>query len=96
MTTIRKTYSRDFKIKAVELGKQRGNSAAVAKELGIREQMLYKWKVLYEQGKLTPVKLIEKSKEELEIARLRKALKEAELERDILKKAVGIFTKSEP
>ncbi|MCW5907219.1 MAG: IS3 family transposase [Chitinophagales bacterium] len=86
MTTIRKTYTRDFKIKAVELSKQRGNAAAVAKELGIREQMLYKWKVLYEQGKLMPEKVSEKSKEELEIARLRKALKEAELERDIFKK----------
>lgn len=95
MTKIRKTYSHDFKIKAVELSKQRGNAAAVAKELGIKEQILYKWRVLYEQEKLTPVKVNEKSKEELEIARLRKALKEAELERDILKKAVGIFTKND-
>jgi transposase-like protein len=35
MTTLRKTYSQEFKVKAVELSKQRGNASAVAKELGI-------------------------------------------------------------
>lgn len=33
--------------------------------------------------------------EQKEIAELKKALKEAEIERDILKKAVGIFSKSD-
>ena len=33
--------------------------------------------------------------EEKEIARLKKALKEAELERNILKKAIGIFSVSD-
>ena len=33
--------------------------------------------------------------EQREIAQLKKALKEAETERDILKKAVGIFSKSD-
>ncbi|EID72445.1 transposase-like protein [Imtechella halotolerans K1] len=33
--------------------------------------------------------------EEKEIARLKKALKEAELERDILKKAISIFSASD-
>jgi transposase len=32
---------------------------------------------------------------EKEIARLQKALKEAEMERDILKKAISIFSKSD-
>lgn len=33
--------------------------------------------------------------EQREIAQLKKALKEAEIERDILKKAVSIFSKSD-
>ena len=33
--------------------------------------------------------------EQKEIARLKKQLKDAELERDILKKAIGIFSKSD-
>lgn len=36
-----------------------------------------------------------KSKEEMEIARLKKELYETKLERDILKKAVGIFSTSD-
>ena len=35
------------------------------------------------------------SEEQMEIRRLKKALKNAELERDILKKAVGIFSKGD-
>jgi transposase-like protein len=37
----------------------------------------------------------EKSNDELEIIRLRKALHEAQIERDILKKAVCIYTKND-
>jgi transposase len=95
MTTIRKMYSRDFKLKAVELIKERGNASSVAKELGIGVTMLYKWQSANEHGKLSDVGLKEKSAEEQEIIRLRKALQEAQIERDILKKAVGIFTKND-
>jgi transposase len=91
MTQSRKKYSQEFKIKAVELSHQRGNATEVANELGIRVAMLYKW----QHGKLSTNAVKVKSSEELEIIRLRKALKDAELERDILKKAVGIFTKSD-
>ena len=95
MTRIRKTYSSDYKIKAVELSKQRGNTAAVARELGITVKMLYNWMKKAEVGNLSVESSRTKSKEEQEITQLRKALKNAELERDILKKAVGIFTKSD-
>jgi transposase len=95
MTRIRKTYSNYYKIKAVELSKQRGNATAVAQELGIPVKMLYNWIKKAELGKLSIESGKAKSKEELEIIQLRKALKNAELERDILKKAVGIFTKSD-
>jgi transposase len=95
MTRIRKTYSNDYKIKAVELSKQRGNATAVARELGITVKMLYNWMKKAELGKLSIESGKAKSKEEQEIIQLRKALKNAELERDILKKAVGIFTKSD-
>lgn len=95
MTRIRKTYSSDYKIKAVELSKQRGNTTAVARELGITVKMLYNWMKKSEEGNLLVESSRTKSKEEQEIIQLRKALKNAELERDILKKAVGIFTKSD-
>ena len=95
MTELRKTYSQEYKLGAVALSKERGNASMVAKELGIRVTMLYKWQKSEEQGKLTVSRVKEKSQEEQEIIRLRKALHEAQMERDILKKAVGIFTKSD-
>ena len=95
MTTIRKTYNQEFKIRAVELSKQRSNASAVAKELGIAVTLLYKWQLASQAGKLANSTVKEKSNEELEIIRLRKALRDAEIERDILKKAVCIFTKND-
>jgi transposase len=95
MTRTRKTYSQEFRIKAVELSNARGSLLAVAEELGIKRDTLKRWKKEYSIGKLNASGSVIKTKEEQEIIRLRKALKEAELERDILKKAVGIFTKSD-
>ena len=70
----------------------------VANELGVHKNLLYQWRDKFlEKGKhsfsgngnktLTP--------EESEIERLKKELREVEIERDILKKAVGIFSKSD-
>jgi transposase len=95
METKRKKYSQAYKERAVELSKARGNASSVAQELGIRVTMLYKWQKASSEGKLTETKVKEKSEEQQEIIRLRKALQEAQIERDILKKAVGIFTKSD-
>ena len=87
-------YSQEYKTRAVELSKQRGNATAVATELGIRVSMLYKWQLAHQTGLLSGSLIKEKSKEEQEIIRLRKALQEAKIERDILKKAISIFSKS--
>jgi transposase len=43
---IRKVYDTAFKKKAVELSISRSNVAEVAKELGIRASMIYKWRNL--------------------------------------------------
>jgi transposase len=96
METTKRKYSNDFKIKAVELSNYRGALKSVAEELNIPTDTLRKWKSEYKTGKFTSmgtptVKI--KSKEELENISLRKALKDAEMERDILKKALGIFSK---
>ena len=97
MTKERKIYDAAFKIKAVELSNERSNITELARELGIRVSMLYKWRKEYEiygsasfQGK----GIFKQTPEQKIISDLEKKLKEAELERDILKKAVGIFSKS--
>jgi transposase len=96
METTRKKYSKDFKIKAVELSNHRGIVKSVAKELDIPTDNLRRWKREYNAGKYNlSFKPPVKNREELENMQLRKALRDAELERDILKKALSIFSKSD-
>ena len=95
MKRNKRTYSREFKIKAVELSNQRGNMSSVAKELDINPDNLKRWRKEFSLGKLTTEEVRTKSKEELEIIRLQNELYETKLERDILKKAVSIFSKSD-
>jgi transposase len=95
MTRERKTYSREFRIKAVELSNERGSLLAVAQELNIKRDTLKRWKKEYSTGKLMGGEPKPPNQLEEENKRLRKELFEAKQERDILKKAVGIFTKSD-
>jgi transposase len=93
-----KHYTLEFKEKAVELSYAKGSVKQVCEDLDIFPSVLYRWrKELKDYGKNSfPGRGKPKmTDEEKEIVRLRKALKEAELERDILKKAIGIFSVSD-
>jgi transposase len=59
--------------------------------LGICKESLANWRKLHKEGKLTKEKQILSNPIREELLRLRKELEETMLERDILKKAVGIF-----
>ena len=86
-----KRFDKDFKVSAVKMvteGRQR--TSEVARSPGMHPNVLYSWKRKYAgngdkafvvKGHLT------------ELAALRKELRETQMERDILKKAVGIFSK---
>ena len=98
MTKQRQKYDREFKQKAVELSFARGNAKEIAEELDIRPELLYRWRREYQkyhnnsfpgQGKPKMTDL------EREVARLKKELRDARMERDILKKAVSIFSRSD-
>ncbi len=98
MTRERQSYDREFKQKAVELSFARGNAREIAEELGIRPELLYRWRREYQRyennsfpGKGKP-KMTELEKDN---ARLKKELRDAKMERDILKKAVSIFSRSD-
>lgn len=96
MEKPRRKYSNEFKIKAVELSTHRGTVKSVALELNVPIDNLRRWRTEYDLGKYTGInKPKHKSKEELENISLRKALRDAEIERDILKKALSIFSKSD-
>lgn len=98
MTQERTFYDREFKQKAVELSYARGNVKEIAEELGIRPELLYRWRREFKEyennsfpGKGKP-KMTDLEREN---TRLRKELRDAKMERDILKKAVSIFSKSD-
>ena len=97
MKPIRKIYDTAFKIKAVELSNETSNITELARELGIRVTMLYKWRKEYEKfgtGSFPGTGTLKQTPEQKIISDLERKLKDAELELDILKKAIGIFSKS--
>ena len=89
MKTIRKIYDTAFKLKAVELSNERSNITELARELGIRVTMLYKWRKDYEKfgiGSFPGKGILKQTPEQKIIRDLEGKLKDAELERDIYKK----------
>jgi transposase len=97
MKQSRKIYDAVFKRKAVELSQERSNISELARELGIRVSLLYKWRKEQEEfgeGSFPGKGNLKLSPEQEKMHQLEKKLKDVELERDILKKAIGIFSKS--
>ena len=91
----RRKFSREFKIEAVRLIKERGVAVAQAsRDLDVHENVLRKWardlardpgQAFPGQGHMKP--------EQLEIDRLRRELVKLRAERDILKKAAAFFAR---
>ena len=94
----RKKYSSEFKEKAVQLSNHRGNVVQVAEELGIRSDILRRWIrefSKYDKNSFPGQGNPKMTEEERELAQLRKELYEMKMERDILKKAISIFSVSD-
>jgi transposase len=92
---VRRRYDRAFKEGAVRLVVEEGQTlAGTARDLGITETMLTRWRKEYlaDQGQAFPGKGRLKPDEE-EIRRLKRRVADLEQERDILKKALVIFSK---
>jgi len=94
MTNKRREYTKEFKIEAIQLLRNSGKSAReIEDDLDIGKGVLYRWKrelsdtdIQAFPGKGTP--------RDKELAQLRKDLAIVKEERDILKKAVAIFSKT--
>lgn len=98
MRKQRMHYDKSFKENAVKLSLERKNVTELARELGIEPIVLYRWrKEFQEKGSLSfPGNGVQALSEEAkELANLKKRLMEAKIERDILKKALGIISKSD-
>ena len=83
---------------AVELSKKRTDLIALSKELDVRPELLYRWRrefTLKSEASFPGNGKVIQNELESENARLKKQLKDTELENAILKKAVGIFSRSD-
>lgn len=89
----KKVYSDEFKREAVRLAEERGNVTQTARDLGINDTILFRWK-----RRLANTPGNEQAfpgngnPRDAEMARLQRELARVKEENAILKKAVGIFT----
>ena len=96
MAEARRQYTKEFKEQAVGLLTEQGISIAqAARDLGLRENLLSRWKKeLAQQG--TQAFPGHGHAQEDELAQLRRENEILRREREILKKAVGIFSQPLP
>ncbi len=102
MTKTRRAFTDEFKREAVSLLESSGRPLMqVAAELGIQPSMLRNWRAVHgaePRSRTAPPAAAPQgaspAEQAAEIARLKRELERARQERDILKKAIAIF--SEP
>jgi transposase len=80
----RRKYDDEFKRQALQMIANGQAVRAVAQSLGIGENLLHKWKQAARSSQ---------SPDEREVSELRARLRQVEQERDILKKALSIFSR---
>ena len=83
-TPNRRKYDDDFKRSALKMIDNGQSVRSVAQALGVGESLLHRWKKAARR---------QYSPTEPEVFELRARLKQVEMERDILKKALSIFSR---
>jgi len=94
MTKDRKTYSQEFKLETIELARTSGKSdSQLERELGLSRGCLYNWRKQLERDgqQAFPGKGRLKADDEY-VRKLERELAIAQQEREILKKALAIFS----
>ena len=94
MLKKRRQFDRAFKVEAVRLVTEEGRPvAAVARDLGIGENLLHRWKQqLTNQPESAFVGTGNLGAEQAELRRLQRENTDLREERDILKKAISVFS----
>lgn len=89
----RRNYDREFKREAVKLAEEQG-VPQTAFNLGVPENTLYRWRSEYNQaGQAAFPGKGQLKAENTEVVQLRRELVRVKQERDILKKALAIFSR---
>ncbi|MBI3581924.1 MAG: transposase [Nitrospinae bacterium] len=94
MGTEKRKYTKEFKLEAVRLAMQGDRPMSeTAQELGVHPNILYKW---VRDHKADPAQAFPGKgrlrADEEEISRLKRDYERVKMERDILKKAMAIFS----
>ncbi len=87
----RRVFTEEFKRDAVRLAKERGNASQAARDLGVHESVLGRWKRQLEKGVENPFPG-QGNAPDSELAQMKREMARLKEENEILKKAVGIFT----
>jgi transposase len=97
MQKTQRTFTREFKMEAVQLLQTSQKPLAqIARDLGIAESTLHQWRKLFsEQGANAFPGSGHQTPQEEEIRHLKRENELLRQERDVLKKAIGIFSRGQ-
>lgn len=98
MKRERRHFDKEFKQMAVNLCLTGKPTKEIAQELGIRSDLVRRWRREYEEyqeGSFSGHGNTNMTADQKEIAKLKKELQDAQIEREILKKAISIFSKGD-
>ena len=97
MPKEQRTFTKEFKLEAVQLVHRSGKSQAqVARDLGIADSTLHHWcKEFAKAGEKAFPGSGNPPAQEEEVRRLKRELEMTRQERDILKKALAIFSRAQ-
>ncbi len=98
MRETRRKFDREFKLNVVELSYSRPNIRELAEEMGLRPELIYRWRSEFatlESNSFPGNGKKKMTESEQEIERLKKELADTRIEREILKKAISIFSRSD-
>ena len=85
----RRSFSQEFKLEAVHLADTSGNSSQAARELGIKADMIRRWRKRIEEDGKRAIPGHGKPYDE-DFARLQKEVRRLREENIVLKKAAGL------
>lgn len=92
----RRSYTREYKLEVIKRSYEDIKISDLSRELGIGPSVIHRWRQQFARDTKTsfPGRGVEQlSEQDSELSRLRKEVANLKMERDILKKAVGIFSK---
>ncbi len=93
-TKTRRSYTEAFKEEAVRLAQASGHPVAqVARDLGIADDLLYRWRAEQQQAESQGHTRQSMQAEQEELARLRRENAVLKQERDCLRRAAAFFAK---